>query len=164
LAIAKKVGINYKIPAPERLVRQQGVAVISILGQKAAPSVPDIYQIAQNPDLSLDAALSLSWIGARGESALIALATNRNPIVRNSAFMGLQATFLSNRNTSDGFLAMIKMVSDPDDEVNKGARIWVRERASLTDEFSGRIYSLLSDPDPAIRNAATNVIIIIGRR
>ena len=138
-----------------------------ILGPTAAPAIPKLVQLANDPNYSSDATAALRLIGAKAVLPLASVLTNQNPKIRQDVLDALRHYgYDSNSipNAQAALPAIRKCLADTNSIVAASARVTLVNLSTNMVQLVQDIIPSLQANSPDVRSGTANLLRILGPR
>jgi HEAT repeat protein len=147
----------------ERDHKKAALKACGILGQTAAPAIPDAAALVPDPALTTEAATALSFMGREAFAPLRESLASEDPVVRREALRAIGK--LEDRAPLDTRAVvplLLEHASDRDAGVRSVAATYLGIVRDSSKPPIPALVALLRDPDPAVRLAAATALESIG--
>jgi HEAT repeat protein len=134
-----------------------------ILGKTAAPAIPEVAAVLPEPGLTAEAAIALSYMGAKAFDPLRDALSSKDPLVRREALRSIGK--LEERGPLDVgivFPVLTERIADPDPGVRAVAATYLGIIHQNAREAVPALIAALGDPDPEVRRAAAAALPSFG--
>jgi HEAT repeat protein len=146
-------------PRADREHRRAALKACTILGEVAAPAIPEVSAELRKPDLTAEAALALSFMGRQAFTPLNGALDSSDPIVRREALRSIGK--LKQRASLDTLAVVPILVSRLQDQ-DSGVRTVAATYLGIIDEEPDKavpgLLAALEDPHPDVRRAAAEAL------
>lgn len=146
-------------PTAERDHKKAALKACGIIGQAAAPVIPDVAALVPDPDLTAEAATALSFMGRAAFPPLRESLASDDPVVRREALRAIGK--LKERAPLDARVVLPLLLEHAKDE-DGGVRTVAATYLGIVKDDPKRavpaLASLLRDSDPAVRLAAATAL------
>jgi HEAT repeat protein len=134
---------------------KSALKAVGILGRIAAPAVPEITAVLEEPGLTAEAAIALSYVGPEAFEPLRAALGHSDPMVRREALRSIGK--LKERAPLEASVVLpvlVERMKDPDPTVRAVAATYLGIIHEGADRSVPALIAALSDADPEVRRAS----------
>jgi HEAT repeat protein len=150
-------------PASEHNHRRAALRASGILGVAAEPVIPEVAAALSDPDLTVDAAVALSFMGPKAVPPLEKALSSDDAAVRREALRSMgKLRFRAPLLSQDVLPLLLDAMGDPDEGVRAVAATYLGIMHDDPDASVPLLAQALEDPDVTVRRAAASALGSFG--